>query len=173
MPKKVVKNINKVLKNLERFGDKANKMIAEVTEGNASEIMLNARSKAPINKGKLAQSITTEKDNDLNYRVVVGLDYGAYIEFGTGKKVNVPSELKDQASKFKNRKGSFKEGLQSIKDWCRAKGIEESAAYPIFISILNNGIQPQPYLYPAFVKGRKQYLKDLKDNLKALINKYD
>jgi hypothetical protein len=33
-------------------------------------------------------------------------------------------------------------------------------------------IQPQPYLYPAFVKGRKQYLKDLKKLLKDLTKKY-
>ena len=33
--------------------------------------------------------------------------------------------------------------------------------------------QPQPYLYPAFVKGRTQYLKDLKKLLKDLTKKYD
>lgn len=170
---KTVKGINKVLKELQRFGDEADKMVNETTEGNAQEISVMAKQLAPKNKGKLAQSIFVEKEADMLYSINVGLDYGAYIEFGTGKKVKVPSELKDVASKFKGRKGSFKEGLQSIKDWCRSKGIEESAAYPIFISILNNGIQAQPFLYPAFVKGRKQYLKDLKSDLEHLTNKYN
>ena len=107
------------------------------------------------------------------YSIIVGLNYGVYVEFGTGKQVQVPSELRDIASKFKGRKGSFKEGLESIKDWCRSKGIDEKAAYPIFISILEKGITPQPYLYPSFVEGRKQYLKDLKDYLKELTNKYN
>ncbi len=41
------------------------------------------------------------------------------------------------------------------------------------MSILRKGQEPQPYLYPAFVKGRKQYLKDLKELLKRLTKKYD
>ena len=36
------------------------------------------------------------------------------------------------------------------------------------MSILKKGIKPQPFMYPAFVKGRKQYIKDLKDLLEDI-----
>lgn len=168
---KTIKNIDKVLKKFKRFGEDGVKMVKVVTNANADEIVADAKAKAPKNVGKLAQSIHKVKEGEFNQIIRVGLEYGAYVEFGTGKKVSIPSELKDQASKFKGRKGSFKEGLQAIKDWCKSKGIEEKFAYPIFISILENGIQAQPYLYPAYVKGREQYLKDLKDGLKTLVKK--
>ena len=60
-----------------------------------------------------------------------------------------------------------------LKIGVRSKGIPENAAYPIFMSILKKGQEPQPYLYPAFVKGGTQYLKDLKKLLKDLTKKYD
>ena len=168
-----IKGLNKVLKKLSKFGDEAEKIIAETTQANAKELVANARSLAPKDKGKLAQSIIDEKVTNFTYNIVVGSEYGAYIEFGTGKKVSVPNDLKDQADKFKGgRGGTFEEGLQAIKDWCRGKGIEEKFAYPIFISILNEGITPQPYLYPAWVKVKVQYVKDLKGDLKYLTKKY-
>lgn len=172
-----IKGLAKVLKSLEKFGDEADKSILLITRSNAKEIESNAKSKAPKNFGKLAQSIDTEQDvskDNKSYKIVVNAEYGAYVEFGTGTKVQVPNELKDVASKFKGGKGgSFKQGLQSIKDWCKAKGIDENAAYPIFISILRTGIKPQPYLYPAWKIGQKQYLKDLKSELKRLTQKYN
>lgn len=172
MPKNTIKGIDKVIKELKKFGNEADELIGETTSLIADEIVLDAKARAPKDKGKLAQSIHKEKINELNYKVVVGLEYGAYIEFGTGVKISIPAELQDQASKFKGKKGSFKEGLQSIKDWCKSKGIDEKYAYPIFISILQKGITPQPFLYPAYVKGRNQYLKDLKTVLNKLVKKY-
>jgi len=170
---KIKSDIGKVLKDLEGFGEDAAKMIDDTTYANALEITEEAKVKAPKNTGKLAQSIFTNKESDLLYSINVGLDYGAYIEFGTGKNVFVPAELSDVASKFKSgRGGSFEEGLQSIKDWCRAKGIDEKNAYVIFMSVLRKGITPRPFLYPAFMNGRKQYLEDLKNDFKELKQKY-
>ena len=168
-----IKGLNKVLKKLSKFGNEAEKIISETTDSNAEMIVADAKVLAPINKGKLGQSIAKEEVTKLNYKVVVNSPYGAYVEFGTGKKVSVPKDLQDQADKFRGGKGgTFEEGLQAIKDWCRSKGIEEKFAYPIFISILNEGITPQPYLYPAWVKGKVRYVKDLKEDLKYLTKKY-
>ena len=172
-----VKGLNKVLNKLKKFGEEGEKEIEIITASIASEISLNAKQKAPVNFGKLRQSIGFEEDkssSNINYTVFVNESYGAYVEFGTGRKVKVPSELSKEAAKFRGgRSGTFEQGLQSIKDWCRANGIPEDAAYPIFISILNEGIAPQPYLYPAWVKGKIQYLKDLKQGLNRLVKKYE
>ena len=175
MAKSVIKGIDRVLKRFKRFGEEGEKVIAATTEEVARNIMLDARVNAPKNNGKLAQSINYQpSENKLNYTIDVSSPYGAYVEFGTGRKVSVPTELKDVASKFRGgNNGTFEEGLQAIRDWCRNKGIDEKAAYPIFISILERGITPQPYLYPAFVKGRKNYLKFLKQDINSLIKKYE
>lgn len=169
-----VKGLQKVLKNLQKFGAEAAVEVDKTTELIVKDIVADAKINAPKDMGKLAQSIYEVALGESNYKVVVGASYGAYVEFGTWIKVQVPSEMQEIASQFKNKKsGSFETGLRSIKDWCKNKGIDESAAYPIFISILNKGIQPQPYLYPAFVKGRKEYKKDLKKLLKILTKKYE
>ena len=169
-----VKNLNKVLKSLKKFGKEADNLIDIYAEDTANQISVDAKLNAPKNLGKLAQSISSaEKVSDLNYKVVVKEDYAPYIEFGTGKKVRVPSEMQELANKVKKRGGTFEQGLESIKDWCKAKGIDVKLAYPIFISILNNGINPQPFLYPAFVKGRKNFIKDLKNVLDDLTKKYN
>tara|TARA_R110001632_G_scaffold143845_1_gene260003 strand:- start:2524 stop:3048 length:525 start_codon:yes stop_codon:yes gene_type:complete len=174
MSDKTIKGLTKVLKDLEKFGSEAKKEVDTVTKITSMDIVADAKAFAPKNLGKLAQSIIFTKVGEADYKVVVNSPYGAYVEFGTGAKVRVPAELQSVASQFKGKKGgSFQQGLRAIKDWCKSKGIPENAAYPIFMSILRKGQEPQPYLYPAFVKGRKQYLKDLKELLKRLTKKYD
>ena len=69
------------------------------------------------------------------------------------------------------KQGTFKQGLEAIKVWCKSKGIPEEAAYPIFAKILGAGINPQPFLYPAWVKGKKDYQNNLERVLKSLSKK--
>ena len=169
-----IKGLKKVIKDFERFGDEGAKEFAKITKFQAQEIAADAKVNAPSNFGKLKQSIKDEKIDPLNYKIAVHEEYGAYVEFGTGAKVSVPKELQSLASQFRGgSKGTFEQGLRSIKDWCKTKGIPEDAAYPIFMSILKKGLRPQPYLYPAFVKGRALYLDDLKDSIKHLTKKFN
>lgn len=165
-----VKGINETLKELRKYGDKIEREINAETQAIAFQIENDAKTKAPKNFGKLAQSISNSKVKDSQYRITVNELYGAYMEFGTGTKVVVPNEFKEIANSFKGQKiGSFKDGLESIKAWCRAKGIDEKAAYPIFAKILGAGINPQPFLYPSWIKGKNDYLK----NLTRLLSKYN
>jgi len=163
-----VKGLTSLLKKLEKIGDP--KEIDILTEGNAKELQLDAVQRAPVAvSGGLQKSIYLNKIKQSHYEVVVGADYGAYVEFGTGPQVKVPPAFAQMAQQFKGgRGGSFKDGLQSIKDWCRNKGIPESAAYPYFMSILKNGMRPQPFLYPAYIKWSMNYFKDLEQYFKTL-----
>lgn len=163
-----VKGASEVIKELRKYGKDIEKEIDAETEAIAFQIEADAKQRSPKNFGKLAQSISKSKVSESNYKVTVNEDYGGYMEFGTGVKVNVPMEFKDLAASFKNnKKGTFNQALESIKLWCRAKGIDEKAAYPILAKILGAGVNPQPFLYPAWVKGKKDYLK----NLNKLLNK--
>jgi len=164
-----LKGINSVISDLRKYGKEAEKDIEGVTELVARNIEKNAKQSAPANFGKLGQSIITEKVNNTNYKVVVNAPYGAYMEFGTGTKVSVPSELASVAKRFQGKKiGNFKTALEDIKQWCRSKGIDEKAAYPILAKIMRVGIAPRPYLYPAYLIGKTEYLEKLTKTL----NKY-
>jgi HK97 gp10 family phage protein len=152
MADKTIKGLTKVLKNLERFGDEVKEDVHIITGDNATQIELGAKNNAPVNKligfgGDLKQGIKAIELGKSDFKIMANATglapYSAYVEFGTGRSVKVPNELKEMAIKFKG------------------KGVKEI------------NIQPQPYLYPAFVKGRKQYLKDLKKLLKDLTKKYD
>jgi hypothetical protein len=167
-----VKGISSVIAELKKFGKDAEKIINAETEAIAVQIESDAKKLAPKNFGKLAQSISHKKVKDMTYKVTVNELYGAYMEFGTGTKVNVPTEFKEMASTFKGQKqGTFEQGLEAIKVWCRAKGIDEKAAYPIFAKILGAGVNPQPFLYPSWVKGKKNYLANLKKALNGFNKK--
>ena len=168
MAKESIKGIPEVIKELRAIGKDMEKLIDAETLDIAMQIEADAKKYAPKNFGKLAQSINHEKIKESNYRIGTNELYAGYMEFGTGTKVNVPTEFKDLAASFKGKKGNYKEGLAAIKLWCKAKGIDEKFAWVIFAKILGAGVNPQPFLYPAWVKGKKQYL----NNLTKLLKKY-
>ena len=168
----MIKGLASTIAELRAYGKDIDKMIDAETESIAFQIETDAKKLAPKNFGKLAQSISHAKVKPALYKVTVNELYGAYMEFGTGSKVNVPAEFTDMASSFKGKKqGTFKQGLEAIKVWCKSKGIPEEAAYPIFAKILGAGINPQPFLYPAWVKGKKDYQNNLERLLKSLNKK--
>ena len=136
MSKSTIKGLDKVYKDFNKLSKEVHKKVGLVTKANAMEISVDARKKAPKDLGKLAQGISYEKVNDtFNYKIFAREKYSAYMEFGTGGIVKVPSELKEIAIQF------------------IGKGVKEI------------NLPARPYLYPAFVKGRQQYLEDLNDLL--------
>jgi len=142
------KSFANTIKELRAFGDEGNKVISIVTRETAKEIELDAKQRAPVNKikgfgGNLRLGIYEERVDDFHYKVVARESYSAYMEFGTGGLVNVPDELKELAIQFKGA------GVKQIN------------------------IRPQPFLYPALLKGRVNYLTDLNKQLKKLTNKYN
>ena len=168
----MIKGLASTIAELRAYGKDIDKMIDAETESIAFQIETDAKKLAPKNFGKLAQSISHLKVKPALYKVTVNELYGAYMEFGTGSKVNVPAEFADMASSFKGKKqGTFKQGLEAIKVWCRSRGIPKEAAYPIFAKILGAGINPRPFLYPAYIKGKKDYQNNLERVLKSLNKK--
>lgn len=136
-----IKGLNSVLADLRKYGKEAQKDIEGVTELVARNIEKNAKNYAPANFGKLGQSIQAVKDTPLNWKVEAGgviAPYAPFVEFGTGGLVEVPNELKDQAIKFKGK------GIKQVN------------------------LRPRPYLYPALLQGRNEYL----EKLKKVLEKY-
>jgi HK97 gp10 family phage protein len=136
-----LKGINSVIADLRKYGKEAEKDIEGVTELVARNIEKYAKQSAPANFGKLGQSIKAVQESPLNWTVEAGgviAPYAPFVEFGTGGLVNVPTELKEQAIKFKGR------GIKQIN------------------------LRARPFLYPALIRGREEYLT----KLKKVLDKY-
>ena len=118
---------------------------------------------APAAFGKLRQSIGVEKEDEFTQSVVANINYAPMVEFGTGGKVDVPQEWQEFASQFKGRRLTNDEFLEQLRSWCRLKGIDESASYPIMITILREGLEPRPFMYPAYQKAKVEFPKRMKD----------
>jgi HK97 gp10 family phage protein len=56
----------------------------------ALDIEAQAKSKAPVDTGTLKNSIQATKVGTAHWRVVVGADYGMYVEWGTGRMAAQP-----------------------------------------------------------------------------------
>lgn len=172
-----VTGLDKVLKQLDSFGKEGNQMAIAIVQSTADNVVADAKRNAPGNLGKLKQSIHKVKEaKGFIARVVVGVGYAIYVEVGTGTYVRVPPELQDIAIQYKGQsKGTFEEFLQAIKDWIKQKGIgdPDKLGYIIAMSILRKGIRPQPFLYPAYVAGRKKLLVTMRTGLNQLVKKYN
>ena len=112
----------------------------------AEEIELEAKKLAPKDKGAsgLSGSIRAEQqETPLDWKVTAYKPYSAYMEFGTGILVDI------------------KEGWGEMASWFKGKGIKQV------------NINPRPFMYPAFVKGRSIFMRDIKDAIKALNKKFN
>ena len=132
-----LKGADKIIKKLSKISKQAYIDVDGATLNTASEIVKDAKILAPKDTGKLAQSIAYQKlGNEIAYRIYAGAKYAPYMEFGTGGLVNVPTELKDLAIRFKGK------GIRKIN------------------------LMPQPFMYPSYVVNKQYYIEDLKSLLK-------
>lgn len=58
---------------------------------------------APIDNGRLRQTTGFRTDAKMNWSLFSNEKYAAYVEFGTGKLVNIPAGLEDYAILFKGK----------------------------------------------------------------------
>lgn len=141
---------------------------AEVQAAGA-EFVSGARRDAPVDQGALKGAITYYMDGDLSAVIVAQKFYAPFIEFGTkGKYTPIPGTEAIAATFRGYRGGDFAELLRMIVRWVNRKGItgrysvktrrrlgskaqrqaeDLSAAWPIALSILKNGIKPHPFFF--------------------------
>lgn len=147
----------------------------------ALAIQKDARRNAPKNMGKLAQSIGIGQNGYLTWEVFAGVSYAPYLEYGTGGKVSIPQGWESEAAQYKGKKGgTFDEFVKALTLWVKRKGLagtysvktrkrtgnkqvradqDKQTAIAIAISILKKGINPQPFMIPAYEKEKPRFLK--------------
>jgi hypothetical protein len=142
--------------------------IDAIVEAGARTALEVAKKETPVDQGILRGANNIEQIQLMQYRVFNNMPYAPYVEFGTGKKVDVPSEWGDFASSFKGKgKGTYDEGVKAIADWLKRKGGNPEDAKWVFYLILKNGVNAQPFMYPGFKAGRKQLKQDILNYVKS------
>lgn len=118
---KNVKGLKELIAVLEKIPNELDKAVESVLEDNAQEIERDAKSFAPLDTGKLRQSIKSTQTKDKEYTIKANstgnAPYATFVEFGT---------------RF---------------------------------------MRAQPFLYPAFFKGRSRFIKDLENLLEKTFKK--
>jgi HK97 gp10 family phage protein len=132
----------KYLKNLE--DDVADYVRAEV-EDSMLAIESEAANKVAVDTGALKNSIQSMpikvSKNQITGGVEVGAAYAPYVEFGTGTRVKVPSELSDFAAQYKG------DGIKEVN------------------------LPARPFFYPEVFKQRTELPKNIERTLKKLFEK--
>lgn len=134
--------------------------ISEEMEIAAQDVRSRAVQAAPVDTGLVRAGISVE-GKDLRWVIYTVAKYAGYVEFGTKTKVDIPTEMQDEAAKFRGGGGSYEEFRQAISGWMRRKGIPEEALWPIMAKIMGQGIDPQPFMWPSFKEGTKNIENDI------------
>jgi len=160
------------LKRLENaLEEKGKSMIGEldvIVEASAFAGLEAMKRATPVDMGTLRNANSKGRIGPAHWSLFNNEPYAPFVEFGTGKKVDIPPELQAVASQFKGGKGIVTTGtlLDAIREWAGRKGIPDEAVYPIYLSILRNGINAHPFLQPAFRIAKKFLVQDIKDYIR-------
>ena len=181
-----IKGADAAIKRTESLVKKARENAQLALNGFGLNVERDAKRFAPADEGHLRGSINSKPGN-LSVTVTVGVNYGAYLEFGTRKfaakyVATLPQDWQSYAATFRGKGGgTFDQFIQDIMQWVRQKGIGglktksgrtseskssldamQQAAYAIALNILQNGIRPQPFVYPAVTKNTPALEADIK-----------
>lgn len=126
------RGIQQLLKDIDKYGKRVKKEIDLEIEASARTIERNAKRAAPVDMGFLRNSISSKKEQELVYEIVVQRYYGAYVEFGTGGLVDVPPGLEQYALQFKG------DGIRQVN------------------------LPARPFLFPAYEAERVLLVKRIK-----------
>ncbi len=130
----IAKNILAVRNGFPEWAAAAN---AETAEEIRSLAQRNIREIDAIATGKMQAGVeVTYSKAGLVYAVGTKAAYGPFVELGT--RPHFPP-------------------LDAIREWCRVRGIDEKAAFPIARAISRRGLPERPWLRPAFLAGIVQH----------------
>ena len=157
-------------RDLKRLEQETRGGVVRALEVTGAEMVNEADNYIPVDMREVRQQTGFRVDKErLLTAMYSNAPHAPFVEFGTGTKVKVPAELQELAARFKGSKGgSFKDLLANIQAWCKRKGIEEKAAYPIAVSIANKGISGHGFMYRGLLKGRALFTKQIAGLVKSL-----
>jgi HK97 gp10 family phage protein len=91
------------LKNtIQKLDEKLTKEVSNEINASSLKIQSDAKKLVPVDMGYLRNSIVLDGElGALTYNVEARMPYAAYVEFGTGGKVSIPTGYEEYAALFK------------------------------------------------------------------------
>lgn len=90
---------------IKKLDEKLTKEVSNEINASSLKIQSDAKKLAPVDMGYLRNSIVLDGElGSLTYNVEARMPYAAYVEFGTGGKVSIPSGYEEYAALFKGTK---------------------------------------------------------------------
>ncbi len=146
-----LEGLTETLAKFNSLPDDAKQAIDDELQITAETIRDQAALLAPVDLSNLKQRIEVTRREPLLYQVSALASYSAYVEFGTGTKVNIsplPPDLAAYAIQFK---GQGKTGKHPVK----IKGRWAMVPYQL-------NLRAQPFFFPAYNAATKDLVKRLK-----------
>jgi hypothetical protein len=181
-----LKGIDRMVATIDKASAKGQQLVAlveaaayDMNDDAISNIQSNGAVDLGAGGGLLSHQAVIPVD-DYTWKVSNSSKHAPFIEWGTGKRAKVESEWQQYAAQYKGPyPGTWDEFEQNIKAWMKRQGIAEqkvstdadgsevhiNVTYSIMMAILNNGLKARPFLYPAFVKNRRELRKRVKELL--------
>ena len=87
---------------IKKLDEKLTKEVSNEINASSLKIQSDAKKLVPVDMGYLRNSIVLDGElGGLTYSVEARMRYAAYVEFGTGGKVSIPSGYEEYAALFK------------------------------------------------------------------------
>jgi len=123
-----VNNLDVVLTNIKNASEQIQAKIDNELNAFGLGTVADAKRFAPVDEGVLRNSISLKKEK-LKVTVTVGVNYAAYLEFGTRKFAasyvsSLPQDWQTFANGFKGKGGGdMEEFIKRLVEWVKRKGI--------------------------------------------------
>lgn len=159
----------------------------------ANNYVNRAVADAPVDQGVLKGQITAKRNGLMDYEIVSGARWSAYIEFGTKRRFKaIPGIDSSKYKQLSGAGGGVRELFQNILEWVKRKGIASrfsvktrkklkhtkaddvralEAAAAITISILRHGIRPHPFFFKQLPIAQKELTQGMNEVLKRALEK--
>lgn len=187
-----VKGLREIEKKYGKMPKEVQQMVDQEVREAANMHANLAVNAAPNDQNQLRPGIGSKRVKLMHSEAYSSAPHSAFIEFGTKRKAKIPSDLTAYAAQFKGKKsGGGQKMYNAILGWVRRTGIagrysvktrkklnsksdkarEEQAAFAIMISILKNGIRPQPFFFKHRYSVTANLQKKIAGKTKQVFNK--
>jgi HK97 gp10 family phage protein len=167
--KEAIGEIDQIEKKMENDVDA---LVAAAAYDTNDDAISNIQQKGAVDLGAgggLISHQAVSDAGDRQYEVRNSAKWAPFVEWGTGRQVQVPDEWAAYARQYRGPyPGTWAQFEQNIKAWMKRHGIPDKTdeghdlTYLIMVKILERGLPARPFLYPAYVKNKAKLIDDLK-----------
>lgn len=166
--KATITGLNGLQKEFASMSEDMEQIVADELNTAAQEWVAFAVRDAPKDTDMLTGEILYKTLGPLSKEIVANKEYAPFMEFGTKGKYRPIPGTETIAAQFRGSRMGTGKMFQAILRWVRRKGMggrfsvktrkrqgtkltqyaeDYAAAWPIFLSILRNGVRPHPFFF--------------------------